>query len=267
MWLLVGNVAQPNTRKEDAASPYKKPAPPGLSTPPRNRPMNILVVEDEPYGNKMLNFILTEEGYHVDSVDNPRGAIAMIEKRLPDLILLDVGLPQMNGFDLYRRLREHQYEIPVIFVTASAELEDRLQGLRMGADDYIVKPFAPAELVARVQAVLRRYHKANAQAGGQALKVGGFEINVAELQVTLPDRRTVLLTPREMRVLFTLAARAGQVVRREDLVELIWGEDYDGDHNIVDVYMRRLRLKMERDPANPQYLQSARGLGYRFVGK
>ncbi len=229
--------------------------------------MNILIVEDEPYGNKMLTFMLSEEGYNVTSVDNPRGALALIEKSLPDLILLDVGLPQMNGFDFYRRLRGNDYDIPVIFVTASAELEDRLQGLRLGADDYIVKPFALAELVARVQAVLRRYHKSSAQTGGQALKVGGFDINVAELQATLPDRRTVLLTPREMRILFTLAARAGQVVRREDLVDLIWGEEYDGDHNIVDVYVRRLRLKIERDPANPQYLQSARGLGYRFVGK
>ena len=229
--------------------------------------MNILVVEDEPYGNKMLNFILTEEGYEVVSVDNPRGALAMIEKRLPDLILLDVGLPQMNGFDFYRHLRGKDYDIPVIFVTASTELEDKLKGLRMGADDYIVKPFSLAELVARVQAVLRRYHKSTAHAGGQTLKVGDFDINVAELQATLPDRRTVLLTPREMRILFTLAARAGQVLRREDLVDMIWGEDYPGDHNIVDVYVRRLRLKIERDPANPQYLQSARGLGYRFVGK
>jgi DNA-binding response OmpR family regulator len=229
--------------------------------------MNILIVEDEPYGSKMLDFILKEEGYNVTSVDNPRGALALIEKSLPDLILLDVGLPQMNGFDFYRKLRGNDYDIPVIFVTASAELEDKLQGLRLGADDYIVKPFALTELVARVQTVLRRYHKGTSQAGGQTLKVGGFEIKAAELEVTLPDRRTVLLTPREMRILFALASRAGQVLRREDLIDMIWGEDYPGDDNIVDVYIRRLRLKIERDPANPQYLQLARGLGYRFVGK
>ncbi len=228
--------------------------------------MKILVVDDDQMSTKLVHFILSEEGYDVTSVDGPRGAAAMIQRDLPDLILLDVGMPHVSGFDFYQRLRQDDYDIPVIFVTAKGELEDKLHGLRLGADDYIVKPFNPAELLARVQAVLRRYRKASAQASRQVLRVGDFEFNMAELQVTLPNKQTVLLTPKEMRILVTLAERAGRVMRREDLLDAIWGENYR-ESNIVDVYIGRLRRKIERDPANPQYIKSARGLGYKFVGK
>lgn len=229
--------------------------------------MNILVVDDEPINTKLVQFILSEEGYDVTTVDSPRGAFAVLQKQLPDLILLDVSMPQMNGFDFYRRLHEQEFDVPVIFVTAKGELEDKLQGLRMGADDYIVKPFDPAELLARVQTVLRRYRKATAQATGQILRTGAFEFNIADLQVSLPDKRSVLLTPREMKILVTLAGRTGQIMPRDDLLSAVWGNDYLGESNIVEVYIRRLRRKIERDPANPQYIQSARGVGYKFVSK
>ena len=229
--------------------------------------MNILVVDDEPINTKLVQFILSEEGYEVTTVDSPRGAFALLQKQLPDLILLDVSMPQMNGFDFYRRLREQEFDVPVIFVTAKGELEDKLQGLRMGADDYIVKPFDPAELLARVQTVLRRYRKATAQATGQILRTGAFEFNMADLQVSLPDKRSVLLTPREMKILVTLAGRTGQITPRDDLLSAVWGNEYIGESNIVEVYIRRLRRKIERDPANPQYIQSARGVGYKFVSK
>ncbi len=229
--------------------------------------MTILLVDDEPINSKLMQFILSEEGYEVSSVDNPRGALAMIQRQLPDLILLDVGMPYMNGFDFYQRLRDEQYDVPVIFVTARGELEDKLKGLNLGADDYIVKPFAPAELLARVQAVLRRYRKAQAETSGQVLRVGQFEFHIADLQLCLPDKSNVLLTPKEMKIMVTLAGRVGHVFRREELLDAIWGENYPGESNIVDVYIRRLRRKIERDPANPQYIQSARGVGYKFVGK
>ncbi len=228
--------------------------------------IRILVVDDDPVGNKLVQFILSEEGYDVTTVDSTRGAFALIQKQVPDLILLDVGMPYMNGFDFFRRLRDQEYDIPVIFVTAKGELEDKLQGLRMGADDYIVKPYAPAELLARVQVVLRRYRKATAQAAGQVLRAGAFELNIADLQVILPDKRSVLLTPREMRILVMLAGHTGRVLPREELLNAIWGENYR-ESNIVDVYISRLRRKIERDPANPQYIQSARGIGYKFVSK
>ncbi|HEX6778736.1 MAG TPA: response regulator transcription factor [Ktedonobacterales bacterium] len=229
--------------------------------------MNILVVDDEPINTKLVQFILSEEGYDVTTVDSPRGAFVVLQKQLPDLILLDVSMPQMNGFDFYRRLHEQEFDVPVIFVTAKGELEDKLQGLRMGADDYIVKPFDPAELLARVQTVLRRYRKATAQATGQILRTGAFEFNIADLQVSLPDKRSVLLTPREMKILVTLAGRTGQIMPRDDLLSAVWGDEYAGESNIVEVYIRRLRRKIESDPANPQYIQSARGVGYKFVSK
>ena len=122
--------------------------------------MRILIVDDDLSGSRLMQFLLTEQGYQVEMVDNAHGALALIERQPPDLILLDVNLPQLNGFEIYQRLREQDWDIPVIFVTAKGELEDRLQGLRMGADDYICKPFQPAELQARVEVVLRRYEKA-----------------------------------------------------------------------------------------------------------
>jgi DNA-binding response OmpR family regulator len=228
--------------------------------------VRILVVDDDPIGSRMMQFLLGEEGYQVDAVDGPRGALALVEKQTPDLLLLDVNMPQTNGFELYRRLRDMDYDIPVIFVTAKGELEDRLQGLRMGADDYITKPFQPAELLARVEAVLRRYRKSG-PTGAQVVRGGGVEINTSELRVTLPDRRNIFLTPTEMKVLLQLVQHAGQVVSRDELMSSVWGEHYGGESNIVDVYIRRLRRKIERDPANPGYIQATRGLGYKFVGK
>jgi len=115
--------------------------------------LRILVVDDDPIGSRMVQFLLTEQGYAVDLVDNSRGALALVEKRRPDLLLLDVNLPPFSGFDLYERLRERGFDLPVIFVTAKGEVEDRVRGLRLGADDYICKPFQPAELTARVEAV------------------------------------------------------------------------------------------------------------------
>lgn len=227
--------------------------------------MRILVVDDDPIGGRMLQFVLSEQGYQVDIVDNARGALSLVERTPPDLMLLDVNLPQLNGFDLYQRLRDQSYDLPVIFVTAKDELEDRLQGLRMGADDYICKPFQPAELAARVEAVLRRYRKVHS-GDQQQVHAGELEVDIPTLQVTLPDRRAVRLTPTEMKLLLQLVQRPGHIVSREDLLDAVWGEHYIGESNIVDVYIRRLRRKIERDAANPSLIQSARGVGYRYAG-
>jgi DNA-binding response OmpR family regulator len=231
--------------------------------------LRILVVDDDPIGSRMLDFILTEQSYSVELAENARGALALIQKQLPDLILLDVNMPHLSGFEFCRSLRDAGYDVPVIFVTAKGELEDRLHGLRLGADDYICKPFQPAELTARVEAVLRRYYKANGkqQANGHGpLQAGDVQIDVAALRVTLPDRRSVSLTPTEMKVLLQLAQRAGEPVQRGDVMASVWGYDYDGESNIVDVYVRRLRRKLERDPSRPVLIQAARGVGYKFAG-
>lgn len=226
--------------------------------------MRILVVDDDPLGSRMVHFLLTEQGYTVDMTDSARGAVAMLESHVPDLILLDVNLPHLSGFDFCKRLRDDGFEMPVIFVTAKGELEDRLQGLRIGADDYICKPFQPAELTARVEAVLRRYRRTRGD--GAVIQTQSIEIDAVGLRVNVPGRRPVALTPTEMKVLVQLAQRPGETVEREEVMANVWGDAYVGESNIVDVYVRRLRRKLERDPAHPELIHSARGVGYKFVG-
>ena len=226
--------------------------------------MRILVVDDDPIGGRMLQFLLSEQGYSVDIVDNARGALSLVERNPPDLMLLDVNRPQLSGFEIYQRLRDSSYDFPVIFVTAKGELEDRLQGLRMGADDYICKPFQPAELAARVDTVLRRYRKSGG--GEQHVLTSDMQVDVTALQVTLPDQRQVRLTPTEMKLLLHFIQHRGQTLSREDLMDAVWGEGYSGESNIVDVYIRRLRRKIERDATSPALIQSARGVGYKYSG-
>ena len=226
--------------------------------------MRILVVDDDPLGSRMVQFLLTEQGYTVDMTDSARGAIALLDSPVPDLILLAVNLPHLSGFEFCKRLRDEGFEMPVIFVTAKGELEDRLQGLRIGADDYICKPFQPAELSARVEAVLRRYRRTRGD--GAVIQTQSIEIDAVGLRVNLPGRRPVALTPTEMKVLVQLAQRPGETVEREEVMANVWGDAYIGESNIVDVYVRRLRRKLERDPAHPELIHSARGVGYKFVG-
>ena len=226
--------------------------------------MRILVVDDDPMGSRMVQFLLTEQGYTVDITDSARGALAMLEAHAPDLILLDVNLPHLSGFEFCKRLRSDGYDMPVIFVTAKGELEDRLQGLRIGADDYIPKPFQPAELTARVEAVLRRYRRTRGDSA--TIQTQSIEIDAIGLRVNMPGRRPVSLTPTEMKVLVHLAQRSGETVERVDVMASVWGDAYVGESNIVDVYVRRLRRKLERDPAHPELIHSARGVGYKFTG-
>ena len=148
--------------------------------------MRILVVDDDPLGSRMVQFLLAEQGYAVDMTDSARGALMLLDERTPDLILLDVNLPHLNGFDFCKRLRNDGYEMPVIFVTAKGDLEDRLEGLKIGADDYICKPFQPAELTARVEAVLRRYRRTRGD--GVTIQTHSIEIDAIALRVNLPGQ-------------------------------------------------------------------------------
>jgi DNA-binding response OmpR family regulator len=226
--------------------------------------VRILVVDDDPLASRMVEFLLSEQGYTVDTAESARGALTILGERTPDLILLDVKLPQQSGFDFCKRLRSDGYEMPVIFVTGQGDLEDRLLGLRIGADDYICKPFQPAELTARVEAVLRRYRRGRSD--GATIQTQSIEIDAVGLRVNVPGRRPISLTPTEMKVLVQLAQRPGETVEREQVMASVWGDAYIGESNIVDVYVRRLRRKLERDPAHPELIHSARGIGYKFVG-
>lgn len=229
----------------------------------RGKPVYILVVDDDPFANTLVQFVLTKEGYDVVTTDNPRGALQMIQKREPDLLLLDVTIPYLNGFEIISKLQAEGYDIPVIFMTARDAIEDKLRGFHSGADDYICKPFNHQELVARVHAVLRRI-KQNNTTGNSTIRCGIIELFPAELKVVLQGRLSITLTLTEMRVLRMLMSNAGQVVKRDQLLDEIWNEA-EGGSNIVDVYIRRLRAKLKENAERPQHILSIRGIGYKFV--
>ncbi len=227
--------------------------------------MYILVVDDDRFANTLVQFVLSKEGYEVETTDNPRGALQMIQKREPDLLILDVMMPYINGFEFSEKLRAQGYETPLIFMTAQDGIEAKLQGFNIGADDYICKPYNHQELVARVQAVMRRIKK-QSKLNVTSLRSGRVELFPAELKVVLSDGTSILLTPTEMHVLRSLMASNGQVVHRDQLLSEVWN-DNESNSNIVDVYIRRLRLKLENDAENPQHIVSVRGLGYKFQAK
>jgi DNA-binding response OmpR family regulator len=225
----------------------------------------ILVVDDDPFANALLQFVLSKENYEVETLDNARNAMQMIQKREPDLLILDVSMPYVDGFEFSSRLRAEGYDTPIIFMTAKDSIADKLQGFNIGADDYICKPFNHQELVARVQAVMRRINK-RGQMGDQSVRCGPFELSPAELKVAIPNHNPVFLTPKEMQVLRLLMVYPGQVVKREHLLAEVWN-DNESSSNIVDVYIRRLRVKIETDADKPEHIISIRGIGYKFVGK
>ncbi|HYU72868.1 MAG TPA: response regulator transcription factor [Ktedonobacteraceae bacterium] len=226
--------------------------------------MYILVVDDDLFANTLVQFVLSKEGYEVEIADNPRGALHLIQKREPDLLLLDVALPQTDGFTLSAKLRAEGYEIPFIFLTANDTVEAKLQGFEGGAQDYICKPYHHQELVARVQAVLRRM-KNNGKAAGQSIRGGQIELFPAELKAVMPGRAAITLTPTEMYVLRVLMSNPDQVITRDQLLAEVWN-DHENTSNIVDVYICRLRVKLEVDADHPQHLVSVRRVGYRFRG-
>ena len=227
--------------------------------------MYILVVDDEPMANALVKFVLDKEGYDVETADNPRAAMQLIEKREPDLLLLDVRMPYLNGFEFSSKLREEGYNTPLIFMTAQDTVESKLQGFRLGADDYICKPYHPQELVARVHALMRRV-KQNSQIGMPSIRVGRFELFPADLKVVVDDSIVHPLTHTEMMVLRALMSRPGQSVTRDQLLTEVWNDE-ENNSNIVDVYIRRLRAKLEPDANKHRHIISMRGVGYKFLGK
>ena len=227
--------------------------------------MYILVVDDDQLTCAMVQFALNKEGYKVETMDNPRGAMQVIKKQEPDLLILDVGMPYQDGFEFSKELLAAGYEIPIIFMTAQNTLEAKLQGFTIGADDYICKPFDYPEMVARVQAVMRRVKK-NGNLNNQSIRVQQIELQPGELKVVMPDGPDIPLTPTEMQVLRVLMTSRGQAVKRAQILSEVWNDD-ETNSNIVDVYIRRLRTKLEKRANDPQFIVSVRGIGYKFVGK
>lgn len=221
----------------------------------------ILVVEDEKPIAEILKFNLEREGYKVVQAFNGQEALAVARQAHPDLVILDLMLPKLDGFAVCRELRRISM-IPIIMLTAKAEELDKVLGLELGADDYVTKPFSPRELLARVKALLRRA-SAPPLPGPREIRSGELAINLDRYQVT-KGPRTLDLTFREFELLKYLALHSGQVFSREVLLEKVWGYEYFGDSRTVDVTVRRLREKIEDDPSNPRYVQTRRGVGYFF---
>ncbi|MBX5435803.1 MAG: response regulator transcription factor [Alicyclobacillaceae bacterium] len=223
----------------------------------------ILVVEDEEPIADILRFALEREGYAVDTVWDGAEALQMVRAHPPDLILLDLMLPEKNGFDVCREIREFS-TVPIIILTARESEVDKVLGLELGADDYVTKPFSMRELLARVKANLRRRAldtRTDAADGGHRLHLRDIVIDLDRYEVTKRDQ-VVPLTHREFELLAYLASRPGQVFTREDLLSEVWGADYAGDDRTVDVTIRRLREKVEDDPSRPTYVLTKRGVGY-----
>ena len=220
----------------------------------------ILSVEDDERIRAAVKLALEDEGWTVDGAASGEAAIELFHKSPPDVVLIDIMLPGMDGFELCRTLRRHS-DVPIVMVTARNDTHDVVAGLEAGADDYLTKPFAPKELSARIRALLRRIRPTGP--AHTRLVFGELEIMPDEGKVTRAGQ-DVHLTKTEFRLLCELAQNPGRVFSRESLLDKVWGYDYFGDGRLVDVHVRRLRTKVEHDAANPRHVVTVRGLGYRL---
>ncbi len=219
----------------------------------------LLVVDDDRSIREIVQMTLEDEGYIVDTAMDAEEALETIRRNAPDLLILDVMLPGMNGFDLTREIRRTS-SLPIILVTAKTDTIDKVVGLESGADDYVEKPFEMRELVARMRALLRRAHADDDSP--RALRIGPVEVRPEEGIVKLNDE-PVSLTRTEFRLLTTLASKPGREFSREQHLQEVWGYDYFGDARLVDVHVKRLRAKIELDPHDPKIVQTVRGMGYK----
>jgi DNA-binding response OmpR family regulator len=228
----------------------------------------VLVVDDDVNVADVVARYLERDGYEVEVVSDGRDAIARVSQRLPDLVVLDLMLPGLDGFEVYRRLRLIA-PIPVIMLTARTREDDRIAGLDLGADDYLTKPFSPRELAARVRAVLRRAQGALPNLVGspdtlpKRLQAARLDVDIAARQVWVADT-AVTLTAREFELLVFLMRHPDVAFHRQELLEQVWGWTY-GDAATVTVHVRRIREKIERDPSNPELIATVWGVGYRFA--
>jgi two-component system response regulator RegX3 len=221
----------------------------------------ILVVEDEASFSEALAYVLGKEGFEVVVADTGDGAIATFDRVGADLVLLDLMLPGLSGTEVCKQLRSRS-NVPIIMLTAKDTEVDKVVGLELGADDYVIKPYSKAELVARIRAVLRRQSEV-APATDSVLIAGPVRIDVERHQVDI-NNISVALPLKEFELLEFLVRNSGRVLTRAQLIDRVWGSYYFGDTKTLDVHVKRLRAKIEQDPANPVYIQTIRGLGYKF---
>ncbi len=227
--------------------------------------VKILLVDDEPNIREVVGLYLRREGYTVVEAADGEEALELYQWHRPDLVVLDLILPKLDGLEVCRRIQSER-RVPLIMLTAKGEEEDRVLGLKAGADDYVVKPFRPRELVARVAAVLRRMNEARAApVDGRVLAFNGLRIDPGAREVVVRDA-PVPLTAREFDLLYYLVSHPGETFTRDQLMEAVWDHVFAADSSTVTVHVRRLREKLEADPRQPRYLQTVWGVGYRFDG-
>lgn len=217
----------------------------------------ILVVDDDPHIRELVGVFLKQEGFSVVEATDGLDALAKLEKSPADLVVLDIMMPQMDGFELCRELRE-LYDMPLLMLTAMGETTQKVKGFALGTDDYLVKPFEPVELVARVKALLKRYKISVSQ----QVTVGRVQLDRSTFLVKLDDN-SLTLPLKEFELLFKLASYPGKTFSREQLIEQIWGYDYEGDERTVDVHIKRLRERFEEEESGFR-ITTIRGLGYRL---
>jgi DNA-binding response OmpR family regulator len=220
----------------------------------------ILIVDDEKRMVSLLQSYLTQEGYRVVTAYNGREALEAADNEAPDLVILDIMMPEMNGYEFMRTHRAAK-DTPIIMLTAKVADDDKVVGLELGADDYVTKPFKPRELMARVRNILRRTGRNGTKA--QALKVLDISLD-RDTREVLAGERTVDLTPSEFDLLAALMSTPGRVFSRLDLLDVIQGVRYEGYERTIDTHVKNLRAKIEEDPRNPQYIETVYGVGYRL---
>ena len=223
----------------------------------------ILVVDDEERMVRFIRLNLEHDGFHVSEAFNGKQALERLRDKTPDLILLDVMMPDLDGFEVLKMIREVS-NVPVIMLTAKGEEDDRVRGLELGADDYVTKPFSPRELVSRAKAVLRRTETATGSMHGLIEVDERLKIDFDRREIWL-EGKIVKLRPTEYRLLYHLVQNAGWVVSHDQLLAKVWGYEYRDEPHYVRLYINYLRQKLEADPANPKYILTERGVGYRFV--
>lgn len=227
----------------------------------------VLVVDDEPAIVTLLQYNLEQADYQVVTAIDGEQALQLAQNEHFDVILLDLMLPKLDGVEVTKRLRQEKIKTPIIMITAKTSEFDTVFGLELGADDYITKPFSPREVLARMKAVMRRYHEdagpVTTATNGHVIRIAGLRIDQYKFQVKRGDQ-PIDLTPKEFELLLFFAKRPGKVWSREQLLEGVWGFDYSGQTRMVDIHVSHLREKIEADPKHPQLLKTVRGFGYIF---
>ena len=222
----------------------------------------ILVVEDEPSFSEAISFLLRKEGFEVGVAETGQAGLDEFDRHGADLILLDLMLPGLSGTEVCRQIRSKS-QVPIIMLTAKDTEIDKVVGLELGADDYVTKPYSSRELIARINAVLRRAQNPEIEVENGIITIGPVRLDIDRHQMSL-DGKAIALPLKEFELLEFLMRNSGRVLTRSQLIDRVWGSDYFGDTKTLDVHIKRLRAKIEKDPAEPIFIQTVRGLGYKF---